>query len=577
MIKYKSMRFKIFAVFLSFLFFLFGTSILSPAKAAELSYPNNKFGIHLAIPAYEDLQKTADLVNSSNGDWGYVTLVMPEDDLNKEKWQGVFDKMRQLHLIPIIRLATSYENNHWRAPKNEDVKKWVDFLNSLNWVVKNRFVILFNESNRGDEWGGQVDPQSFAEVVFNFSKALKESNSDFFIMMAGMDSAAPSSFPQYEDEAVFLRKALAFRGNLFDYLDGWASHSYPKSRFSSGRNSVLNYQWELNLLKSLGVNKNLPVFITETGWCHQEGETPDYNFPNQETVASLTRNYFLQLNSDSRVMAFTPFILNYPQEPFDHYSWQKNNSGEFYPQYEAVQKMNKVKGKPIQEEKIGIKNKLPAKLIKNSSYQLALSVVNEGQSIWDEKDGYQMSVEGLTKDADYFFSSFGQIQPFEEKTIWLYLKTGENIENLPLKIGLMKDGKIIGNQLDWKLEIVQETTIKIIVNLLFKKRSQGEDFKFLVYNQNEEVVYSVNRFPLKDGQAEIKGLKNLVIGDQYRLVLIKPFYLPRQTFLIIDEKNNQASFKILLPFDFNQDGRFSPKDVWHLIKNPKLFKLFLPN
>jgi hypothetical protein len=567
------MKLKALISFLFFFLFIF----ITPAKAADLNYPNNKFGIHLALPAHEDLEKAAQLVNSSSGDWGYVTLVIHEDDLNQKKWQEVFNKARQLHLIPILRLATSAENNHWRAPQAGDASKWADFLNSLNWVVKNRFVILFNEPNRADEWGGQVNSQNFAEVVLNFSKTLKETNPDFFVMMAGFDSAAPHLPPEYEDQAFFLKKAVSAEPEIFQYLDGWVSHSYPKSQFSSGRNSVLNYQWELNLLKNLGVDKNLPVFITETGWSHQEGETPDYSFPTQETVANLTQNYFLQLVGDNRVVAFTPFILNYPQEPFDHYSWQKNNSGEFYPQYEAVQKMAKIKGEPPQKEKIVIKDQLPAKLIKNSTYQLALLIKNEGQGIWDEKDGYQLNLEGLPKDADYFFSNFNQIQPFEEKTIWLYLKTGEKTGDLPLKVSLAKDGRTLGNQIDWKLEIVQETTIKIIANLLFKRKAQGDNFKFLVYNQNEEVIYSVNRFPLKDGKAELKGLKNLVIGDQYRLVLIKPFYLPRQTFLIIDEKDNQASFKILLPFDFNQDGRFSPEDVWALIKNPKLFKLFLPN
>src|SRR4030043_2350029 len=117
------MKKKLLAVFLVLSSFLF----LGPAKtqAADLSFPNNKFGIHLAVPAYEDLEKAADLVNAY-GDWGYVTLVMQEDDLNKEKWQGVFNQARRLHLIPIIRLATSFENGHWRAPQTDEAPKWAE-------------------------------------------------------------------------------------------------------------------------------------------------------------------------------------------------------------------------------------------------------------------------------------------------------------------------------------------------------------------------------------------------------------------------------------------------------------------
>jgi len=571
----KNKLFFLFTLLFPF-FFLLAWPAKIKAESDRLDSPNNKFGIHLAIPAYEDLEKAANLVNS-HGDWGYVTLVMQENDLNHDKWQGVFDQLRKLHLIPIIRLATSLENGHWRAPQIEEAQKWTNFLNSLNWVVKNRYVVLFNETNRADEWGGRVDPKDFAEITYNFAKTLKESNVDFFVMMAGLDSAAPSQLPQYEDEAIFLKKVLTAQKGPFDYLDGWASHSYPKSKFSYGRNSVFNYQWELNLLKTLGIEKNLPVFITETGWPHQEGKSPDFSFPSEKVIADLTRNYFVEILKDPKVVAITPFILNYQDEPFDHFSWQKPNSNEFYSQYETVQKVAKIKGEPVQEEKITLSNQLPEKLIKNSTYQLAVIIKNEGQGYWDEKDGYHLTISGLPTDAAYFFSDFSTLSPFEEKTLWLYLKTGEKIGQQKLKIALTKNEKLIGNQIDWNLEVVPETTIKIIAKLLFKKTTQGDDFKFLIYNQKEEVAYGLNRFEIKNNETEIKGIKNLVIDDQYRLVLMKPFYLPRQMFLKIGEKDNVAVFKTLLPFDFNQDGRFSWGDFGALIKKPKLLKLFLPN
>ena len=562
------MKKKLLFVFLFLLLSLFWP-VKVGAELSNLNYPNNKFGIHLAIPAFGDLEKAANLVNN-NGDWGYVTLVMQENDLNKEKWQGVFDQLRKLHLIPLIRLATSPENDHWRAPQKEDAQKLADFLNSLNWVVKNRYVVLFNEANRADEWSGKVDPQNFADVTYNFAKTLKERNPDFFVMMAGLDSAAPSQLPQYEDEAIFLKKALTAQKNLFDYLDGWASHSYSKNGRQRGRNSIYNYQWELAILKTLGIEKNLPVFITETGFPHREGKSPDFNFPSEKVIADLTRNYFVEILKDPKVVAVTPFILNYQDEPFDHYSWQKPNSNEFYSQYETVQKVAKVKGEPFQEEKITLQNPLPEKLIKNSTYQLALIIKNEGQGYWNEKDGYRLILNGLPVDAAYFFSDFSTLSPFEEKTLWLYLKTGEKTGQQKLKIALTKNEKLIGNQIDWNLEIMPETTIKIIAKLLFKKTTQGNDFKFLIYNQKEEVVYGLNRFTMKNGEAEIENIKNLIIGDVYRLVLIKPFYLPRQIFLKIGEKDNVAKFETLLPLDFNQDGRFSWSDLFTLFKKPKL-------
>ena len=140
---------------------------------------NNIYGIHLAQPHPQDIQAASDLVNSNGGKWGYVTLVIQENDRNREKWQGIFDQMRELRLIPIVRLATQPEGENWRRPEEEDAPDWIEFLNSLNWVVKSRYIILFNEPNHGSEWGGEVDETSYAKVVVAFARALKEKNQDF--------------------------------------------------------------------------------------------------------------------------------------------------------------------------------------------------------------------------------------------------------------------------------------------------------------------------------------------------------------------------------------------------------------
>lgn len=572
---------KIISVFF-IIVFLFVLSFSKPIKTwanfANLITPNNKIGIHLAVPNHEDMEKAAELVNSNNGDWGYITIVIHEDDMNKDKWQGVFDKARELHLIPIVRLATYFKNGSWHAPEIKEADKWAKFLNSLNWVIKNRYIVLFNEPNHADEWGGLLSPENFAKVTLAYAKTLKDANPDFFVMMASFDSAAPSDANRHEDQAIYLTKALQTQPDLFDYLDGWASHSYPKSRYNAGRNSLKNYLWELAFLKSIGVKKDLPVFITESGWPHQEGKSPDYSFYPEKKVAELTVNYLKEILNDHKVVAITPFILNYQDEPFDHYSWQKLNSPDFYEQYYATQKIVKVKGQPIQITKISIPHELPSKIIKNSTYQIALTLKNEGQDIWDTNtDNYQLKIDGLPENMSYFFSDLETTLPFQEKTIWLHLKTSNKTENLDLKIFLAKNEKMIGNQINWPLEVVPESTINLIAKLLFKRKSIGDDFKFLIYNENQEVIFQANNFSMKNNQAEIKGLKNLIIGEEYRLVLLKPFYLPRQTFLRINENDNLAKFKTLLPFDFNQDGQLSFYDLWSLLKNPLLFKLWLPN
>ena len=458
-------------------------SLLTPlrtlANFEKISEPNNKFGIHLAVPANEDLQDAAELVNSSGGDWGYVTLVMEEGDWNKGKWQGVFDLCRQLHLIPIIRLATLPQGENWQRPRVEQAKEWAEFLNSLNWVIKNRYLVLFNEPNHGQEWGGQADPQDYALTAFEFSKALKETNADFFVMLAGFDAAAPQKPPQYFDERIFLQLVLANKPQLFDYIDGWSSHSYPNHGFvgsatASGRNSIKTYIWELELLKSLGVQKDLPVFITETGWPHQEGMKYRGNYYSASTVAQNFQTYYNQLINDDQVVAITPFILNYQGELFDHFSWRKpGEPKEFYPQHDQVLGISKTKGEPEQEQRLAIVSQLPDKLIANSKNKVKMEIINEGQGIWSWRDGHYLELVGETKDkVKYSFDVFDETMPLEKQTIFGNLEVGEEKEGLEVFLAMFKDNEVITNQIDWSFKTVSKWSLDGIIirvrNLLGK-------------------------------------------------------------------------------------------------------------
>src|SRR3989338_9559678 len=104
--------------------------VFSPRKALAvynpLSVSNNKYGIHIIDE--NDLENASFLVNSSGGDWGYVTLVIPENERKIDKWQNIFKRLNKLHLIPLVRIATSLKDDFWLKPKNEDVLIWADFL-----------------------------------------------------------------------------------------------------------------------------------------------------------------------------------------------------------------------------------------------------------------------------------------------------------------------------------------------------------------------------------------------------------------------------------------------------------------
>jgi hypothetical protein len=537
--------------------------LLFLAGTQAFAAPNNKVGIHLAVVSEQGLREAANLVNSSGGDWGYVTVVIQENDRNKEKWQRFFDKMRELHLIPIVRLATSPLNSGWREPKPEEAKDWTEFLDSLNWVVKNRYVVLFNEPNYAEEWGGKVDPDGYGQVALEFAQTLKEKSPDFKIMLAGFDAAAPHQPPNYESEKIFLEKmfkAIGGPNELFKHLDFWASHSYQPTLYLS----------ELSWLRGLGVAQTLPVFITEAGWPHAEGVQYDKSLLPSKSLTKNFLNSFSNWLNDPKLMAITPFVLDYQSEPFDHFSWKKVGSDEFLSPYGEVQAIKKIKGEPEQEQKLALAYELPKKLTRNSSFHLPVVIRNEGQAIWSQADGYKLEITGAGKNFEYFFSNFENLFPYEEGTLWLHFKTGNEIGKFELSLVVSKDGKAVSNPITWDLETVAPVTIQLQARLFPFRKAAGDDFKLLIYDSKEEVVFERSRVSFKAGVGELAEVNNLAIGGKYRLVLLKPYYLPRQTFLIISEDKNRAVFKAMLGLDFNLDGRLSIYDIIEIIKRPSL-------
>src|SRR5207237_665424 len=132
------------------LFFLFsslGFLALLPFKAFAienpLAVPNNKIGIHILFDS--ELQQAAQLINSNGGDWGYITIPIQAGDRDLVKWQQFMNAAKQYHVIPILRLATEgdyFNTKVWSKPSPADIMDFANFLNSLTWPVKNRYVIV---------------------------------------------------------------------------------------------------------------------------------------------------------------------------------------------------------------------------------------------------------------------------------------------------------------------------------------------------------------------------------------------------------------------------------------------------
>lgn len=561
-----------------YLFIFSFLHFLLPLSSAQ---ENNKVGIFLLQPTSEDVLGASTLTNSQNGDWGYVALVIQENDRDIRKWQDLFEQLREKHLIPIIRLATSPQGEVWRKPEEEDAKEWVDFLNKLNWVVKKRYVILFNEPNHASEWGGEVDPGGYAKVAYAFAKAIKESNKNYIVMPAGMDAAAPSYLPQYEDSEIFITKMLQVTlrqaqdkasYKLQDYIDGWSSHSYPNPGFSGsvwdkGKKSIRGYEYELALLKELGIEKDLPVFITETGW--KQGSL------SEDTIAENYRIAFEQVwDQDNRIQAVTPFVFKYLSEPFIGFSW-KNNGG-YSAQYEVVKSLPKKKGKPEQIEEGSIDVSFPSTLITRSTYHFSVFLKNSGQAIWDQEEGYMLSIKSNTDEVKTLGSDIKKIKPFEEDRMNVTIKTPSRPQTIEITLLLKKNGVVIMETKKHTIKIEPFPSLTIKTSLFPKMISNGENFEMQLFNTDEELVFSKKGLSMRKGIISVENISDIIPGHWYRIVLIGYPYIPRQEIKVLNKGINNITLKRLFPFDSDGNGKMDFNDLKVAIMNPSFFQRFIP-
>lgn len=331
---------KILWLILVVLFFITATK-QSFAIEDPKSLPNNKVGIHILFP--DELSTAAQLVNSNGGDWGYVIIPIQSGDKDLIKWQNFMDQARQLHIIPIIRLATEgdyFNTKVWRKPTYADVLDFANFLNSLDWPTKNRYIVVYNEINRGDEYGGQPDPADYAQLLSYAASVFKSRSQDFFIISAGLDNAAANTNDAM-NEYTFLTQMQQAVPGIFNQIDGLGSHAYPNPAFAvppaiHTSESITSYIYERNLVHQY-TSKDLPTFITETGWSRDAW--PDL------TIGSYFTQAFTTVWNDPDVIAVTPFILSAGAGPFQDFSFMKsdNTPSDIY---KAVASLPKTKGKP---------------------------------------------------------------------------------------------------------------------------------------------------------------------------------------------------------------------------------------
>jgi hypothetical protein len=315
------------------------------AVTNPLSTANNKIGVHILFPS--ELKDATKLVNTSGGDWGYVTIPIQSSDRDLDKWQKFMDDCRIYHLAPIIRLATNgdyFNTKVWEKPNLNTVLDFANFLDSLDWPTKNRFVVIFNEVNRGDEWGGSTNPEEYAKILSYAVTVFKSKSQDFFIISSGMDNASSNNPPESMDKFAYFWDMEKAVPGIFNQIDGLASHSYPNPGFRQlpttfTNKSVASFSFERDYIANF-TDKDLPTFITETGW------TLD-----QFTDSQIGSFYKIAINgiwNDKNIVAITPFILNANTQPFSQFS-MKDPEGNSNKIFTAISDIKKTKGEPILE------------------------------------------------------------------------------------------------------------------------------------------------------------------------------------------------------------------------------------
>jgi hypothetical protein len=306
---------------------------------------NNKFGLYVYAENRDYFELAQQLVNSNGGDWGYVLIPYNIKDRDYERWDRVFEQLRNKHLIPIVQLW-DVDPKHYE----EQTLGAAEFLNNFIWPIRERYVSVYNEMNDARFWYNNVDPAEYARILDYTIDTFKEENGDYFMLNGAFNVSAPTNVDHLDSFTYMYQMEHEIPG-IFSKLDGWASHSYPQPNFSgnpyaTGRWSIKAYENELSYLKnSLGLEKELPVFITETGWAHAEGKEYNPSYYGVEQIAEYFKIAYKEVwLPDNRVRAVTPFTIKY-EAPFDHFSWINEDNVPYY-HYQAIKEMQKVSGNP---------------------------------------------------------------------------------------------------------------------------------------------------------------------------------------------------------------------------------------
>ena len=339
MVVFKKLTLFVFTL-LFFISYLFVLPHNIYAITNPLDFPNNKIGVHILFPS--EIYNAAKLVNGNGGEWGYVVIPIQAKDRDMKKWQKFMTDAKNLRVVPIIRIATAGEYFNtavWQKPTNYDLMDFANFLNSLDWPTKNRYVVVFNEPNRSDEWGGSINASEYAKILDYAIEIFKAKSEDFFIISAGFDNASSNIPGQSINQYIFIKQMNTAVAEIFNKVDGIASHSYPNPGFKQPPytptpKNIYSFKYEQDLIYSLS-GRRLPIFITETGWSSKEKDS--------DTISNYWQYALSNVWTDDNIVAITPFLLE-ANGMFSEFTLL--SSGRETNIYSVIKDFSKTKGSP---------------------------------------------------------------------------------------------------------------------------------------------------------------------------------------------------------------------------------------
>ena len=333
--------------------------------------PVNRFGIGLVGPGdTTDLDLAADLA----GPGGWIKLIFPgvtRDTAGPDpSWVEAVRQAYARDLVPVLRIGPPWGDNDVRndADPGSDYRAYTALAQAYRRVVAGLplrdgwplWIEVHNEPDLCYEWvctpgtvagdwlGYEQTAHEYAALLRDVADALHGIGDPRIKVLNGGLAPGAARRCQCGGEGYeagitavdFLREMLSAAGGVPDLasrLDGFASHSYPAEGMGWGffvpyDRAGTGLRFFESELAALG-RDDLPVFLTETGWC-TPGERCTQNGGSRDEVADWTAQAYEGFwLGHASVAAVMPFMLR--DGGWNDFAWVAVD-GTHYPVYDRV-------------------------------------------------------------------------------------------------------------------------------------------------------------------------------------------------------------------------------------------------